>query len=72
MKVFERRLMQRFEIRAMGEINHFLGIRILRKRDEKRIYMIQDSYIQKIQERFHIEPSNYIKTPLPLHDLVKK
>jgi hypothetical protein len=68
---FEHRLIRRFEIRVIGEINHFLGIRIIRKRDEKRIYMIQDSYIQKIQEHFQIEPSNYIKTPILAYKLVK-
>jgi hypothetical protein len=55
----------------MGEINHFLGIRIIRKREERKLFMIQDSYIQKIQERFQIAPSIYIKTPLPTYDLVK-
>jgi hypothetical protein len=70
MNEFEHKLMQRFEIRAMGEINHFLGIRVIRKREERKLFMIQDSYIHKLQERFKVEHRS-IKTPLPMQELVK-
>jgi hypothetical protein len=70
MNEFERKLIQRFEIRAIGEINHFLGIRVIRKREERKLFMIQDSYIQKLQERFKVEYKS-IKTPLPIQELVK-
>ena len=45
---FREALKSRYELRKMGEAKLFLGVRIIRKRDERKIWLCQDSYIDKI------------------------
>lgn len=68
-KEFERRLLQRFEMRSLGELNWFLGIRIVRERATRKLWLCQDSYISKIAAKFNVDVnSKHPKTPLPLDD----
>jgi hypothetical protein len=52
---FEAQLISKFKLHYLGEINHFLGIRVIRQRDQRKIYLIQDSYITKLGERFNVQ-----------------
>jgi len=66
LKEFEQRLTRRFEMRSMGELRWFLGIRIERDRSSRKIWLCQDSFIAKICNRFGITPSDrFPETPLP-------
>jgi hypothetical protein len=67
---FEAQLMSKFELRYLGEINHFLGVRVIRQRDQRKIYLIQDSYITKLGERFNVQ-SNARSSLLPTVELTK-
>jgi hypothetical protein len=53
MDEFEMRLTKEYELRKFGEAKHFLGIRILRDRTERKLWLIQDSYIEKLSKRFN-------------------
>jgi hypothetical protein len=53
MDEFEMRLIKEYELRKLGEAKHFLGIRILWDRIERKLWLIQDSYIDKLGERFN-------------------
>lgn len=65
-RAFEAALLRRFEMKSLGELKWFLGIRILRDRDERRIWLCQDSYICKIAAKFNLADSKGApKTPLP-------
>ncbi len=49
LKDFEASLLKRFEMRSLGELKWFLGIRNLRDRDERKIWICQDSYISNVK-----------------------
>jgi Reverse transcriptase (RNA-dependent DNA polymerase) len=67
---FETKLLHRYEIRALGGLQWFLGIRIERDQANKKIWLCQDSYIEKIANRFNIQPERFPKSPLPAKKLV--
>jgi hypothetical protein len=52
---FKEKLMSRYEIREMGELNWFLGIQVVRDRAQKKLWLCQDSYISKITASFHLD-----------------
>ena len=47
------RLTKEYKLQKLGEAKHFLGIRILRDRTKRKLWLIQDSYIDKMGERFN-------------------
>ena len=51
---FLPRLQERFPMRRMKEANWFLGIRIIRDRATRRLWLCQDSYIEKLAAKFNI------------------
>lgn len=61
---FEKALMKRFEMRALGEMQWFLGIRITRDRKSQKIWLCQDSYITKLAKKFNLGDASKVKTPL--------
>jgi hypothetical protein len=67
---FEKRLEARYEIRSLGELNWFLGVRIVQDRQTKKVCLCQDSYIDKITTKFHLEHHRLAHTPLPPSDLL--
>jgi hypothetical protein len=67
---FELRLMDKYELRALGEAEHFLGIRIVRDRSQRKLWLVQDSYIDKLAGKFNITANKTPKTPLPSTELV--
>ena len=60
---FEKALLKRFEMHALGELKWFLGIRITRDRANKKIWLCQDSYITKMAAKFN-QHGETAKTPL--------
>ena len=70
MDMFESRLFNKYELRALGEAEHFLGIRIVRDRAQRKLWLIQDSYIDKMAGKFNITANKVPKTPLPSIELV--
>ena len=68
--VFESKLFQAYEMKALGEINWFLGIRVTRNREARQLWLCQESYIDKITTRFNIK-ANGRKSPLPVEDIEK-
>lgn len=70
---FEKKLLKRYQIRALGNLEFFCGIRVIRDREEGQIWLCQDSYVDKLREKFQ-PPKGWstkpITTPLPLEELV--
>lgn len=58
------RIQHRYKLRNMGEASWFLGIRILRDRSSRKLWLCQDSYIDKIVNRFHLSDRSPPATPL--------
>ena len=54
-ETFRQNLMDRYEIWEMGELTWFLGIRVIRDRAQRKLWLCQDSYIKKVVATFHLE-----------------
>ena len=54
---FQAKLFKRYEMRYLGEAQWFLGIKITRDRDLRRLILCQDSYIDKVLAKFNIKLS---------------
>jgi hypothetical protein len=63
-------LMQRYEMRHLGELSWFLGIRVIRDRSQKKLWLCQDSYIKKIAATFHLTDRKPPATPLATKEFV--
>jgi hypothetical protein len=61
---FKEALLQRYEMRDFGELNWFLGIRIVRDRQQRKLWLCQDSYVDKITHRYHLEDMRPPRTPM--------
>ena len=48
----------------MGEANYVLGVKIVRDRQKKLLCLSQETYMKKVLERFHINNSKPIDTPV--------
>ncbi len=63
-RIFEKALMKRFELRVLEELNWFLRIRVIRNREERKIWLCQDSYIAKMISKFNLRDAKCSKIPL--------
>jgi hypothetical protein len=72
MDKFEVDLLNKYEMRRMGEAEHFLGVRIVRDRPQRKLWLIQDSYFENLAGKYNITVNlNKVpKTPLPSTELV--
>lgn len=57
-------LLARYELKDLGELKWYLGIRIIRDRAQGKLWICQDSYIEKITNRYHLEFRKYPSTPM--------
>ena len=55
---FQGKLEQKYPMRNPGELNWFLGVRILRDKLTRKLWLCQDSYLEKIAHRYHLEERN--------------
>ena len=56
-------LVEKFQMKYLGEANYFLGIQILRDRKNKLLALSQANYIDKVLERFSMENSKKGQLP---------
>jgi hypothetical protein len=67
---FRDNIASRFKIRDLGELKWFLGIRVVRDRSQRRLWLCQDSYIESIAARFNLVDDRAPATPMGTHQLV--
>ena len=68
---FATKLAERYELRNLGNLKWFLGIRMAKDRTEGTVSLSQDSYIEKMATTFNIhEQSRYPKTPMLTEELL--
>ena len=60
-----------YELTVMGDVEWFLGVRIVRDRHAKTVTLVHDTYIEKVARKFSLADGNCPSTPLPYYDLVK-
>lgn len=59
-----RKLQSLYEIRDLGELQWFLNIRVTRDRPNRRLYLTQDAYVDKIVKLYGLAGGPTIQTPL--------
>ena len=66
-------LMKKYEMRDLGELQWFLNIRVIRDRQQRKLWLCQDAYIDKIVKTYNHEHSAKAATPLSVSrkDLIK-
>ena len=69
LQTFKDRLMKKYEIKDLGDLTWFLGIRIIRDRENKRLWLSQDSYIDKIATSFKVKDYRTVYTPMAIDEL---
>ena len=60
-----------YELTVMGDVEWFLGVRVVRDRVKKSVSLLHDTYIEKIAQKFGLVDGKCPSTPLPHYDLVK-
>jgi Reverse transcriptase (RNA-dependent DNA polymerase) len=60
---FKTNISKRFNMKDLGALEHFLGVRITRDRHKKRLTLDQTLYIKAIIERFNMAESKVAVTP---------
>jgi hypothetical protein len=56
-------LEKEWPLRDLGDARWFLGIRILRDRQQGKLWLCQDSYISSVAHRYHLDDSRRFETP---------
>ncbi|KAI0994616.1 hypothetical protein K3495_g13565, partial [Podosphaera aphanis] len=62
---FDHDLATAFEVRRITKTCSFLGIRIVRDRPARKLWLCQDSYIESLASTFHVVGGKSPKTPIP-------
>ena len=57
-------LSSNFEMKDMGEANYVLGVKIVRDRAKRLLGLSQETYIKRILERYHMQDSKPMDTPI--------
>jgi hypothetical protein len=70
MAEFEVKLANRYNIKRIGKPEWFLGIRILHDQANNTLSLVQDAYIEKVADRFHLTHRKQPSTPMPVAPLV--
>jgi hypothetical protein len=68
----KNKLRKAYELKELREISKFIGIRIIRDRPNRKLWICQNNYIEKITHRFYLTSVKPPKTPLPSERLVKR
>lgn len=67
------KLKTQYEMKDLGELKWFLGIRVLRDRAARKLWLCQDSYIEKIVNQYGITKRDQFKGNMfPTNDLQRR
>jgi transposase InsO family protein len=62
---------EKYEIQDQGPVEWFLGVRVIRNRQDRTITLVHDTYIDKITKKFDLGDGSFPPTPLPSEELIK-
>jgi len=57
-------LSSNFEMKDMGKASYVLGVKIIRDRAKRLLGLTQETYIKKMLERYHMQDSKPMDTPV--------
>jgi len=64
LQTFKQELLERFEGTDEGEVEEYLGCKLIRDRDAKTLKLVQGTYIRRILETHGMTDCHPVKTPL--------
>jgi hypothetical protein len=70
-KAITKGLYQAYKLRPLGDVKWFLGVRVVRDRATKKLWLVHDTYIEKITRRFGLLNGKCPSTPLLGYKLEK-
>ena len=56
-----------FAMKDLGQAQQILGMRIIRDTNNKRLWFLQERYIEKVLNKFNMKDSKLVGTPLVAH-----
>jgi hypothetical protein len=63
----KKQLSQSFAMKDLGPAKQILGVRIQRSRKDKKLFISQEQYIEKVLERFNLNNAKMVSSPLATH-----
>ena len=60
----KRELSQKFEMKDLGPLHHFLGVKVIQDQLNESIWVGQPTYTERILHRFDIHNSNPVSSPV--------
>jgi len=60
----KKQLSAKYELRDLGDLNHYLGMKIIRNRSTRTMYISQETYIQKILRQYHMADAHGARYPM--------
>lgn len=64
----EQQLFDMYNLKPMGDLQWFLGIRVIRDREQQKTWLSQDAFIEKVCNRFGIEINTQKPPPIPISE----
>jgi hypothetical protein len=62
----------RYEVHEQGDVAWFLGIRVIRERRQRKLWLVHDQYIEKIAKKYRLDDNAVLVTaPLRVIELTK-
>ena len=68
----KKNLFKSFDMKDLGLARQILGMQILRDRKSKKLWLLQEKYIERVLERFNMKYANPVSTPLGAHFKLRK
>ena len=63
----KQELSKSFSMKDLGPAKQIFGMNIIRDRENRKLWLSQEKYIEKILKRFNMEKANPVATPLASH-----
>jgi hypothetical protein len=64
LKKVKENLMASFEMHELGELEFIVGIRVKRDRTQRKIYLDQSAYCERVLQKFGYDKANAVNTPI--------
>ena len=64
MKEFKQDLCRKFDVKDLGKLHHFLGLKVAQDEVSGDIWFSQSAYVGKVLERFGMEKAKSVVTPV--------
>ena len=72
MKEVKDAIPEKFMVKDLGELHHFLGVKVIQNKESNSIWIGQETYARELVKKFKMEESKAVSTPIQLgSNLVK-